>query len=69
VVQSGLIRIFDIDNCLLKRMDFTLYVMAFKNNNSKMPGESFLYLHVILKITFVEYVLNILCKSDSVKII
>jgi hypothetical protein len=50
-------------------MDFTLYVMAFKNNNSKMPGESFLYLHVILKITFVEYVLNILCKSDSVKII
>jgi hypothetical protein len=30
MVQSGLLKIFDIDNCLLKRMDFRLSQMQFE---------------------------------------
>jgi phage regulator Rha-like protein len=34
VVQSGLLRIFDIDNCLLKRIDFTYNLLDVKMKNA-----------------------------------
>jgi hypothetical protein len=54
VVQSGLLRIFDIDNCLLKRMDF---IPGDQEGLFKLAVQLRNFLNSVIYNTATEYVL------------